>query len=74
MIAADQLDQANSLLANDNPGDFVARYEELRGDILVKQGKTEDARKAYQKALLNTVATEEAQSILEMKLDDLGRG
>lgn len=74
LIAADRLDQASGLLSNDNPGEFVARYEELRGDILVKQGKTEDARKAYQKALLNTVATEEAQSILEMKLDDLGRG
>ncbi len=74
LIAADQLDQASRLLTNDNPGEFIARYEELRGDIYVKQGKTDDARKAYQKALLNTVATEEAQSILEMKLDDLGRG
>jgi predicted negative regulator of RcsB-dependent stress response len=73
-IAADKLDKAQALLNTDKPGEFVARYEELRGDLLVKQGELEAAREAYQKALFNTVATEEAQSILEMKLDNLGRG
>lgn len=73
-IAADKLDQANKLLNTSKTGKFLARYSELRGDLLVKQGKPDEARAAYEKALANTIATEEAQSILEMKLDDLGRG
>jgi len=55
------------------PGEFFARYEELRGDIFVKQDKIEEARQAYQKALANTAAAKAGQSILQMKLDNLGR-
>ena len=73
-IAGDKLDQAEQLLKTNSTGEFVARYDELRGDLLVKQGNTDAAREAYQKALLNSVATEDAQSILQMKLDDLGQG
>ena len=73
LIAEGKLDQADKLLNVSKPGKFAARYDELRGDIFVKQGKTEEARQAYQQALINTVATEDAQSILQMKLEDLGR-
>lgn len=72
LIAADKLDIAANTLNVSDTGDFSASYDELRGDILVKQNKTEEARQAYQKALANTVA-EGGQSILQMKLDDLGR-
>ncbi len=71
LIAADKLDIAVNTLDVSNTGDFSANYEELRGDIFVKQNKTEEARQAYQKALANTA--EGGQSILQMKLDDLGR-
>lgn len=73
LISGDKLDHAANTLNVSNPGEFNARYEELRGDIFVKQGKTEEARQAYQKSLANSVATEGAQSVLQMKLDDLGR-
>jgi predicted negative regulator of RcsB-dependent stress response len=73
LIAGDKLDLAANTLVVSNPGEFVAHYEELRGDIFVKQGKTEQAKQAYQKALANTLATEGAQSVLQMKLDNLGR-
>ena len=73
LIASGKLDQAGNLLNISKPGEFAARYDELRGDIFVKQGKTEEARQAYQLALTNSVATEDAQSILQMKLEDLGR-
>lgn len=72
LIAADKLDIAANTLNVSDTGDFSASYDELRGDIFVKQNKTEEARQAYQKALANTVA-EGGQSILQMKLDDLGR-
>ncbi len=73
LIAADKLDIAEKTLSIRNVGDFSARYEELRGDIFVKQNKTEEARQAYQKALANTADAEGGQSVLQMKLDDLGR-
>ncbi|MCZ6804725.1 MAG: tetratricopeptide repeat protein [Proteobacteria bacterium] len=72
LIAGNKLDLATNMLNVKKPGEFVARYEELRGDIFVKQGKTKEAQQAYQKALTNTVATAGAQSVLQMKLDDLG--
>ncbi len=73
LIADDKLDQATKTLDISKTGEFSARYEELRGDIFVKQNKTEEARQAYQKALANSAAAESGQSILQMKLDDLGR-
>ena len=73
LISADKLDDASKMLSINNTGDFSARYEELRGDIFVKQNKTEEARQAYQKALVNSAASEGGQSVLQMKLDDLGR-
>jgi len=73
LVAADKLDVATKTLDVSKPGDFFARYEELRGDIFVKQNKTDEARQAYQKALANTASAKGGQSILQMKLDDLGR-
>jgi predicted negative regulator of RcsB-dependent stress response len=73
LIASDKLDEAMKTLNISNTGDFSARYDELRGDIYVKQNKIEDARQAYQKALANSATPEGGQSILQMKLDDLGR-
>ncbi len=73
LISADKIDIASETLNISNTGDFSPRYEELRGDIFVKQDKTEEARQAYQKALANSAATEGDQSVLQMKLDDLGR-
>ena len=63
---------SDSLKVSDT-GEFKSRYDELRGDIFVKQGKFTDAQQAYQSALASSLATEEAQTNLQMKLDDLGR-
>lgn len=72
LIAADKLTDATKTLASTNDtGDFSARYEELRGDILVKQDKVDEARQAYEKALANS--TGGGNPILQMKLDDLGK-
>jgi predicted negative regulator of RcsB-dependent stress response len=73
LIASDKLELATETLNVNKPGDFVARYEELRGDIYVKQGKPDEAIKAYEKSLANTKGSSDAQSVLQMKLDDLGR-
>lgn len=73
LIASNKLDLAIEMLNTNDLGKFVTQYEELRGDIFLKQGKNEEAQQAYQKALANTVTNEEAQSLLQMKLDELGR-
>ncbi len=73
LIARDELEKAHDLLDTEKTGSFTARYKELRGDIYVKQGKIVEARQAYEQALINSVATEDAQSLLQMKLDNLGR-
>lgn len=73
LIARDKLELATETLNVSKPGDFVARYAELRGDIYVKQGKSDEAIKAYEKSLANTKGSGDSQSVLQMKLDDLGR-
>lgn len=51
--------------------DYRGLAQELRGDVLVKLGRSDDARKAYQAAL--SALSEEApqRGALQMKLDDL---
>lgn len=44
---------------------------ELRGDVLVKLGRSDDARKAYQTALSTLSETAPQRGALQMKLDDL---
>lgn len=47
-------------------------YHELRGDILVAQGKREEARREYQRGLDIATKQQLDPSLLELKLDDLG--
>lgn len=51
---------------------FDAIFSELRGDILLAQGNTEEAREAYLKAREQNA--EERSGVLELKLADLGVG
>ncbi len=50
---------------------FQGLAEELRGDALVKLGRSDDARKAYQAALSNLSEDAPQRGALQMKLDDL---
>ncbi len=74
LIAGAKLELATTTLNARKPDEFIAQYEELRGDILVRQGKHEEARLAYKKSLANSSTATDTQSILQMKLDNLGRG
>ncbi len=73
LIASDKLELATETLNVNKPDAFAASYDELRGDIYVKQGKPDAAIQAYKESLANTKGSENAQSVLQMKLDDLGR-
>ena len=50
---------------------FVTLYQEIRGDILVQQGKTAEARDEYRKALEDLEMNPQRRRTLEMKMNDL---
>lgn len=63
--------EALDVLAKNNNKAYVAAVEEVRGDVLVSQGKTADAKQAYENALKAFPAIEVMQPLLRMKLEDL---
>lgn len=80
LVEDKQPDEALKLLAVPPAPTFMARYLEVRGDILMAQGKAGDARQAYETALkaLADAKTGEDQSsapyreILQVKHDSVG--
>jgi predicted negative regulator of RcsB-dependent stress response len=52
-------------------GSFQGMTQELRGDALVKVGRMDDARKAYQAAMAALSKDAPQRGALQMKLDDL---
>ena len=52
-------------------GSYRGLAQELRGDVLVKLGRSDDARKAYQTALSTLGGDAPQRGALKMKLDDL---
>ena len=77
-------DEAQKQLARDPVGPFVPRYAELTGDIFAAQGKPEEARAAYQKALSKSDEIQKSaggdqgrsqyRDLLQVKLETTGSG
>ena len=65
---ADALKQVE---AQSNPA-FIALFADLKGDILVAQGKNAEARTAYQTALDKIGAKSPYRQLIQMKQDGLG--
>lgn len=70
----EQYDEALRLLTVDQPGQFAGRIDEIKGDIYVALGRTDDARAAYLAALVAPGAEVLDRSFLQMKLGDLTSG
>jgi predicted negative regulator of RcsB-dependent stress response len=51
--------------------DYRGMAQELRGDVLVKLGRADDARKAYEAAMASLGADAPQRGVLQMKIDDL---
>ena len=77
------LDEALKLLGDEPVPAFAARFGELKGDILLAQGKHAEAKVAYQAALAKQDAAEkdagsqggretQYRDLLQLKLDSLG--
>lgn len=64
-------DEALAIVEKSDNASFRAAYDELRGDILLSQGKRAEARNAYTNALAGYNDVPAKQSLLQMKIDDL---
>lgn len=73
LYAEGKLDDALLLLNQVKDATFDSRYALIRGDILRKQGKSEQAREAYQLALTDSSLSGKEREIVQMKLDDLSK-
>ncbi|MDH5393854.1 MAG: tetratricopeptide repeat protein [Gammaproteobacteria bacterium] len=69
LIDLGKAEQALLVLSTDVDKSFIAIFEELKGDAFILTGDIENAKKAYDKALLNSTAD---KTLLQMKRDDLG--
>lgn len=72
-INTGKYDDAQALLDIKDKGDFNAGYDEIMGDILKLKGDKQGARNAYQLAMTNREAANLNTSLLQLKMDDLGR-
>jgi predicted negative regulator of RcsB-dependent stress response len=73
LAAQNKAEDALKLLDGQVDKAFAASREELRGDLLVQLGRTDDAYAAYKKAKAS-LSEEAAVGGLQMKLDDLAKG
>ncbi|MHB1186920.1 YfgM family protein [Thiobacillus sp.] len=76
-LAAVQLDQkqydaALKTLSATHSDAFAFRFNDLKGDVLLAQGKPAEARTAYQAAFSKMAQDNPYRNIVEMKLDALG--
>ena len=63
---------ALKLLDAGHPDAFVGLFADLKGDIHVAQGKTAEAKAAYQQALEKLPAEGGYRAVVQVKLDGLG--
>lgn len=64
--------EAMTLLEATHPEAFIGLYSDLKGDVLAAQGKTEDARAAYQLAFDKMDSKSAYRNLIQLKLDGLG--
>lgn len=67
-----QYDAALKTLSATHSDAFAFRFHDLKGDVLLAQGKPAEARAAYQAAFGKTTEDNPYRNIVELKLDALG--
>lgn len=72
LIAMGQPDKALAVTEKSFAEAYEPLIEELRGDIYAAQNKTDDARKAYERAILTNQGG--STEFIQMKLDNLAKG
>lgn len=72
LASAGQYDEALKLASESYGASYESVLEEVKGDIYSAQKKIEDARKAYERAIL--AAKNNSSELIKIKLDNLGKG
>ena len=67
-----QYDAALKTLSASHSDAFAPRFDDMKGDVLLAQGKSAEARAAYQAALGKLQEDNPYRNIVELKLDALG--
>lgn len=70
-LARDKADAALAQLDRVAKSDYQAMASEMRGDVLLKLGRQDDARSAYEEALTHMQDMSPERNLLEMKLGNL---
>ncbi|NNE38247.1 MAG: tetratricopeptide repeat protein [Gammaproteobacteria bacterium] len=70
-IANNKIDQALTIVTNNDPGNFASQYNEVMGDIYAAQGKVEEARQAYEQAIAGSGELAYNPGVLNLKLEAL---
>jgi predicted negative regulator of RcsB-dependent stress response len=65
-------DEALKLLETKHSAAMETLYADLRGDVMVAQGKTAEARAAYKMAIEKSLPSSAYRSVVQIKLDALG--
>lgn len=65
-------DEGLKLLSGDFPAQFAGVVDDRKGDILIAQGKRDEARAAYQSALDKMDKKNPGRQLIQVKLDALG--
>ncbi len=73
LLAGNKLTEAQALVERGgDQGAFTASYEEIKGDIYVRQNNREAAREAYIRAKEGGYTLLQTDLIIDIKLEDLG--
>ncbi len=72
LISQNKFDEADSLIAIPEKGEFAASYDELLGDVEAALGKFEAARSAYQQSINKARDSGRDISAIELKIDNIG--
>ena len=72
MLDQEAYDEGLKLLSAEPSVRFAAAYADRRGDLLLAQGKTDEARAAYQQAIDKSDTRSPMRRVTQVKLDALG--
>lgn len=72
LLDAKSYDEALKLLSGDYPAQFAGAIADRKGDVLLAQGKRDEARTAYKLALEKSDAKDPGRQLIQIKLDAIG--
>ncbi|WP_075258815.1 YfgM family protein [Herbaspirillum camelliae] len=72
LLDAKAYDEALKVLGGDYPAQFAGAIADRKGDVLLAQGKRDEARGAYKLALEKSDAKDPGRQLIQIKLDAIG--